>query len=74
MPGETTENNAPNTQITNNEEGNKVHYHLSANVKFNKKNAFNGTTNPDGNYDNNNKETICHYQLLMRSKSASYGL
>ena len=36
MPGETTENNAPNTQITNNEEGNKVHYHLSANVKFDK--------------------------------------
>ncbi|MGJ0319025.1 AAA family ATPase [Aliarcobacter cryaerophilus] len=71
MPGETTENNAPNTQITNNEEGNKVHYHLSANVKFDKKNAFNGTTNPDGNYDNPNIEKFS-VQITFRDNNKKF--
>ncbi len=71
MPGETTENNAPNTQITNNEEGNKVHYHLSANVKFDKKNAFNGTTNPDGNYDNPNIEKFS-VQITSRDNNKKF--
>lgn len=40
MPGETTE----------------VHYHLSANVQFDKDNAFNGKTNPGGSSNNPNIE------------------
>ena len=41
MSGEITlKKNTTNTQSTNNEESNKVHYHLSANVKYDEENAF----------------------------------
>ena len=57
MSGEITlKKNTTNTQSTNNEESNKVHYHLSANVKFDKDNAFNGTTDPGGSCNNPNIE------------------
>ncbi|MCT7447424.1 AAA family ATPase [Aliarcobacter skirrowii] len=45
-----------NTTNINNIEDSKVHYHLSANVKFDKDYAFNGTTNPGGSYNNPNIE------------------
>ncbi|MGJ0321491.1 ATP-dependent DNA helicase [Aliarcobacter cryaerophilus] len=59
MSGEITlKKNTTNTQSTNNEESNKVHYHLSANVKFDKENAFNGgETKIDGSWVNSNLET-----------------
>lgn len=43
MPGETTDNN-------------EVHYHLSANVQFDKDNAFNGEEKNYGTWVNKNKE------------------
>jgi len=38
------------------ENNTKVHYHLSANVQFDKDNAFNGKTNPGGSSNNPNIE------------------
>ncbi len=60
MPGDNTqENNLINEETQNNEGNNTptVHYHLSANVKFDKENAFNGgETKIDGSWVNSNLE------------------
>ena len=72
MSGEITlKKNTTNTQSTNNEESNKVHYHLSANVKFDKDNAFNGKTNPGGSSNNPNIEKFS-VQITFRDNNKKF--
>ena len=67
MSGEITlKKNTTNTQSTNNEESNKVHYHLSANVKFDKDNAFNGEKKNYDNWVNKNEDEYKHLGIINR--------